>query len=434
MGISDSDAVKPWKRRLILLLILPVFVVIFCFFSTNEGVVSGVVKSKNTTNPTIDSLEPPSFIPSQKIRPVDENNRTIFDTHFLRERATRLRQEAADILNSNVSQPPTSKVHVFSFATPDWNSTLERLVLEVQRSGLYESVRPFGPEDIGNVDPEFANELREILSLPRGGGYWLWKFPLLEYMLKTVPLGEVIFYIDSGSTVLSGTTGRDGLNRWINSLNSSPPGKDMIRFYYTAGKRYEAQWCVSRMFRAFNLSCDGPDQWSQCFRDRQIPATVFLGRNGVALRETLAMVYDALSHDPWIITDVYWAETKMVLRRQFQENRHDQCLLSISSKLLDNFVAFPSPDVDMRLRRHRTVQCSRLKPNTPNQVGTELDPITFAFWKKECSSNDTAKDRFCDELAIRLQRDYLRNGVVAEMMRNWNVSMDDVYNNRSSVI
>ena len=320
MGFSDTDAVKPWKQRFIFLLVLPVLVVLFSFLSTNEGVVSGAIKSKNSTNPiyaTNDSLPPPSFVLSQKIRPVDDNNRTIFDTTFLRERAARLRQEAADIRSSNVSQPATRKVHIFSYATADWNLTLERLVLEVQRSGLYESVRPFGPEDLEKVDPEFANELHEILSLPRGGGYWLWKFPLLEFMLKTIPLGEVIFYIDSGSTVLSGTRGRDGLNVWLDALNSSP-GKDILRFYYPSGRRQEAQWCVSRMFRAFNLTCDGPNQWSQCFSERQMPATLFLGRNGAGMRETLAMIYDALSYDPWIITDVYWEETKRVLGAPIQ--------------------------------------------------------------------------------------------------------------------
>jgi hypothetical protein len=50
------------------------------------------------------------------------------------------------------------------------------------------------------------------------------------------------------------------------------------------------------------------------------------------------MIYDALSYDPWIITDVYWEETKRVRGRRFNENRHDQCLLSISSKLLQNYV------------------------------------------------------------------------------------------------
>jgi hypothetical protein len=439
MGLSDTDGVKPWKHRLILLSILPVSVILLGFFlSTNEGIVSmsGAVTSKNTTTyPTNDSLAPPPLVVrSPKIRQVDENNRTIFDTAFLRERATRLRQEAADIRSSNITQQSAAnKVHIFSYASREWNLTLERLVLEVQRSGLYESVQPFGPEDLEKVDPEFVVELQEILDLPRGGGYWLWKFPLIEHMLKTVPLGEFIFYIDAGSTVLSGTRGRDGLKRWLDEMNATP-GKEILRFYYPSGRRQESQWCVSRMFRAFNLTCDGPDPWSQCFGERQIPATLFLGRNGVALRETLAMIYDALSYDPWIITDVYWEETKRVRGRQFNENRHDQCLLSISSKLLQNYVMALYPNHDLGMWRHRTVQCSRVSGTRPSQPGNEIDPITFAFWKKECSLNDPAKDLFCDELALRLHKDDRQYGGVAEMMQRWNISMDDLFGNSTVVL
>jgi hypothetical protein len=458
MGWNDADAITITitrsNPRLILLMVLPVFVTLLCFqATTNEGVTWGAVTSKkNTTFATNDSLAPPPLVPvlSPKIRQVDENNRTIFDTSLLRERAARLRQEAADIRSSNValSQSATAaaaaayaaagnKVHIFSYATPDWNLTLERLILQVQRSGLYESITPFGPDDLRRIDPQFVDEFQEILNLPRGGGYWLWKFPLLEFMLRTVPLGEVIFYIDSGSTVLSGTSGRDGLHTWLNALNASSSlssGKDMIRFYYSSGLRLEAAWCVSRMFRAFNITCDGPDQWPSCFGDRQMPATLYLGRNGVALRETLAMVYDALSYDPWIITDVYGEET-MKIQPRFQDNRHDQCLLSISSKLLNNFVSFPSPDGALELLPgSRTVQCSRIKGNTSSQVRNQIEPITFAFWKRECSTNDSAKDLFCDELALRLHRNYLTNGAVAELMKRWNISMDDVYNNRTVVV
>ena len=120
--------------------------------------------------------------------------------------------------------------------------------------------------------------------------------------------------------------------------------------------------------------------------------------------------------------------------RQFNENRHDQCLLSISNKLLGNYVSSLYPNHDLGMRRHRTVQCSRVSGKRLSQPGNEIEPITFAFWKKECSSNDPAKDLFCDELALRLHRDDLQYGGVAEMMRNWNVSMEDVYNNRTVVV
>jgi hypothetical protein len=87
------------------------------------------------------------------------------------------------------------QIHLFTYAIHAWNMTLERFILGAEGYELYASIHSFLPEDLERIDPEFANEFQEILSLPRGGGYWLWKFPLLEYMLSLTPPQEFNFYL-----------------------------------------------------------------------------------------------------------------------------------------------------------------------------------------------------------------------------------------------
>jgi len=48
-----------------------------------------------------------------------------------------------------------------------------------------------------NIDKEFYLKNKEILDLPRGGGYWLWKPYIINETLKRINDNDIIFYLDS---------------------------------------------------------------------------------------------------------------------------------------------------------------------------------------------------------------------------------------------
>jgi hypothetical protein len=180
-------------------------------------------------------------------------NLVIFNTTLLIERAARLRQEAADIRRRNAKENSSQgksnvtkshPIHLFTYASDAWNMTLRRFVLGAERSEMYTSIRLFTPFDLERIDPEFVNEFQEILSLPRGGGYWLWKFPLLEYMLRMTPYQDYIFYTDSGSSILS--SGKEVLDSWLDSLESDD--KEILRFHLSGEKYNDSMWCVTDIF------------------------------------------------------------------------------------------------------------------------------------------------------------------------------------------
>jgi hypothetical protein len=292
---------------------------------------------------------------------------------------------------------------------------------------MFHTVQPFTREDLARIDPEFDNEFTEILDLPRGGGYWLWKFPLLEHMLRqATSVDEYIFYVDAGCSILS-TSSQGSMDRWLTALEKS--NKEILRFEYPK-IRFEIKWCVTPLFHAFNLSCNKDENrgsiWKECMGN-QLPATGFIVRNGVAAREMLAMIYDALAVDPWIITDVYGAETRAKDPRGFNENRHDQCLLSIATKLIDSYITFLSPRVEWSMKRHKVLQFSRVSGPRTGQSGIELDPKTFAYWKKECVPRNRSKDYFCDEVSLHLHREDIESGRLEFRLTNiWNRSIDEV--------
>ena len=350
-------------------------------------------------------------------------NFVIFNTTLLIERAARLRQEAEEIRrynSENSSQTKSHRIHLFTYASDAWNMTLQRFVLGAERSEMYTTIHPFTPNELERIDPEFVNEFQEILSLSRGGGYWLWKFPLLEYMLRITPSQDYIFYIDSGSSILS--SGKEVLDSWLDSLESNE--KEILRFHYSGAKYNDSMWCVTNIFQAFNISCLDPKSYKFC-ESTQLPATGFIGRNGADLRDMLALIYDALSQDPWMITDVYNRKTKRQWKRMgrwWRDNRHDQCLLSLASKVLDNYRSLDVPEnTGLHIPRNRVFQFSRIK-GQGGEDWAQMDLKSFTVWRTLCFPRNRSEDMFCDSLSLALRYHDSASGVFANILKSWNKS------------
>jgi len=70
-------------------------------------------------------------------------------------------------------------------------------------SSLLESVKKHGKEFIiilfnkEEIDNDFKTKYNNILSLNRGGGYWLWKPYIINETLKKIKDGDIVFYLDS---------------------------------------------------------------------------------------------------------------------------------------------------------------------------------------------------------------------------------------------
>ena len=59
----------------------------------------------------------------------------------------------------------------------------------------FDEARARGPEHLESV---FVEENKDILSQPRGAGYWLWKPQIILQELRTMKEGDVLVYSDAG--------------------------------------------------------------------------------------------------------------------------------------------------------------------------------------------------------------------------------------------
>jgi len=89
-----------------------------------------------------------------------------------------------------------SRSVLINYATPEFRISQARNRKTALEIGQLDRVISYTPRSIGRA---FRRANREILSHPRGGGYWLWKPYLILKTLKRMSPGDVLFYCDSGS-------------------------------------------------------------------------------------------------------------------------------------------------------------------------------------------------------------------------------------------
>ena len=85
--------------------------------------------------------------------------------------------------------------HVFlSYGTAAFFDARDQLCASAMKVG-FDAALARGPEDL---DPAFASANAELLSRPRGGGYWAWKPQIILQELRKLGPGDVLVYCDAG--------------------------------------------------------------------------------------------------------------------------------------------------------------------------------------------------------------------------------------------
>ena len=203
-----------------------------------------------------------------------------------------------------------------TYANSIFSKAKERIIKEANGTGWFTSVEGLGPEDL---PPMFTEVYKDILSLDRGGGYWIWKMAVIEMAMDSMDEGDVLVYVDAGCKI--NKEGAMLFQEYLQVLQESP--YDMIGFQIG---HTEQKWTTEAIFQAFNVSKDDPIRTTH-----QIMATSLFLRKGNHLRQWLARVNQVLMHDPFLITDKYNGQGKSAYPG-FKDNRHDQSIFSVSRK------------------------------------------------------------------------------------------------------
>ena len=84
-----------------------------------------------------------------------------------------------------------------SYGDEKFSTSLKRAGFMARLLGRFDKIYLYGPNDIDDV---FKSRNKEILSIKRGAGLWLWKpYILYKAILEKAIDGDIVFYCDAGS-------------------------------------------------------------------------------------------------------------------------------------------------------------------------------------------------------------------------------------------
>lgn len=92
-------------------------------------------------------------------------------------------------------------IHFRTYGNELYQGAKKRIISEAIETGWFTTARALGPEDLTE---DFVNKFKEILALPRGGGYWIWKFDVFDQAMSMMDEGDFLVYLDSGSHINKG--------------------------------------------------------------------------------------------------------------------------------------------------------------------------------------------------------------------------------------
>jgi len=186
---------------------------------------------------------------------------------------------------------------------------------------LLESVKKHGPNfqiiifNKEDIDPDFVEENKDILNCERGGGYWLWKPYIINYVLNEVDDDDIVFYCDLKFFFIDNICGL--YEKYFENSNNellvwkNKPNEPVW---------YMKNWCKMDVIVKYNMyekvfieNCE--DSWAGAMVIKKTDNTIKY------IKEWLDMccIYDDITDEP----------CKIENRSEFEDHRHDQSLLTI---------------------------------------------------------------------------------------------------------
>ena len=224
-------------------------------------------------------------------------------------------------VNSNIP------IHFMTYGNHRFKDSKNRLLKEAKEFGAFKTITGYGPEFMSR---EFIEKFKDILSLPRGGGYWIWRPILLLQKLNEINDGEYLVYLDAGCKL--NPYGKKRFYEYIDMLKESDYG---IMSFQMSGKigpgnlERENVWTNTEIFKYLNVPING-----EFGNTGQYLGGILVMKKNQHLLKIINLLIKALYDDPLLYTDHYTQNQ----HPQFKENRHEQSLFSLLRKIHGSIV------------------------------------------------------------------------------------------------
>jgi len=213
-------------------------------------------------------------------------------------------------------------IHFITYGDSMYEETKQRLYNQASNLEWFDTVTSYGPE---NLDDEFKDKFKDILKLPRGGGYWIWKPYIINKHMQMIKDNDILIYLDAGCYI--NPKGFERFKEYIEMLKNNEEACISFQMQH----HIEKKWTTKEIFESFNIHSDSKD----ILESGQIIATVKMFRKCANSMNIVSSWLNALYTNPLLFTDHYNKNKQCDI---FIDNRHDQSICSVLCKLYKTII------------------------------------------------------------------------------------------------
>ena len=213
-------------------------------------------------------------------------------------------------------------IHFITYGNHRFKNSKDRLLQEAQEFGAFKTMTGYGP---GFMSREFMEKHKDVLTQPRGGGYWIWRPSLLLEALNKIEDGEFLVYLDAGCKL--NPYGKKRFYEYIDMIDNSDYGIMSFQMSGNLGQgnlEKENKWTNKEIFNYLNEPTDGAHA-----NTGQFLGGILVMKKNQHLLKIINLLIKALDDDQLMYTDHYSTNQ----HPQFKENRHEQSLFSLLRKI-----------------------------------------------------------------------------------------------------
>lgn len=207
------------------------------------------------------------------------------------------------------------KIHLITYGDNNYTKSKYRLVEDANRTKWFSTIKAYDQSDMNS---DYKEEFKDVLSQPRGSGYWIWKSYFILKRLKEIEKDDILIYLDAGCTIHKMAYKR--FYEYISMLDE----KCMIVFQMS---HLEKHYTTKEIFEYFNV-LDKKD----ITESGQHLGGIRIMKNNQETLNIIQTEYNTYKANKLLVTDYYNSSQEPY----FIDNRHEQSIFSVLTKLNSN--------------------------------------------------------------------------------------------------
>lgn len=210
------------------------------------------------------------------------------------------------------------KYHFITYSDKNFALSKKRIQKEAKEFGIFSTIKAYDPSDLPNW---FCKKYADILSQPRGGGYWIWRPIVVNDTFQKMDDGDYLLFMDAGSTF-----NKEGMPRfyeYIKMLDDS--GYGVFSFQMNGGLG-ERAWTTKEVFNCLNIDINGEHALSG-----QHVGGIFIIKKNEHGKKFMEEYMKVILDNALLCTDYYNDKGQ---GSYFSDHRHEQSFTSLLKKTM----------------------------------------------------------------------------------------------------